>query len=174
MMCWNCSPPPTASADGISAGRCSSITSRTPRAGSARRTAATAPKAKTADSDIDRYVMLNETQLLAGAQAGGRVERPHVLHRRQRPRPDQSRSRARGPRGPQSQSRIWPSHLLLPGALDSRSSALELKEAGVDRINHNLNTSRRFYPEICTTHTYQDRLETLGSQAKPASNCAAD
>ncbi len=39
--------------------------------------------------------------------------------------------------------------------------ALQLKEAGVDRINHNLNTSRRFYPEICTTHTYEDRLETL-------------
>lgn len=39
--------------------------------------------------------------------------------------------------------------------------ARRLKEAGVDRINHNLNTSRRFYREICTTHTYDDRLETL-------------
>lgn len=39
--------------------------------------------------------------------------------------------------------------------------AARLKEAGVDRINHNLNTSERFHPEICTTHTYQDRLETL-------------
>ena len=28
-------------------------------------------------------------------------------------------------------------------------------------MNHNLNTSRRFYPSICTTHTYDDRLETL-------------
>ena len=36
-----------------------------------------------------------------------------------------------------------------------------LKEAGVDRVNHNLNTSRRFYPEICTTHTFDDRLATL-------------
>jgi biotin synthase len=39
--------------------------------------------------------------------------------------------------------------------------AERLKAAGVDRINHNLNTSERFHPEICTTHTYQDRLETL-------------
>lgn len=39
--------------------------------------------------------------------------------------------------------------------------ARRLAEAGVDRINHNLNTSRRYYEEICTTHTYQDRLETL-------------
>jgi biotin synthase len=28
-------------------------------------------------------------------------------------------------------------------------------------VNHNLNTSRRFHPEICTTHTYDDRVETV-------------
>jgi len=39
--------------------------------------------------------------------------------------------------------------------------AQRLAEAGVDRINHNLNTSRRYYAEICTTHTYQDRIDTL-------------
>lgn len=39
--------------------------------------------------------------------------------------------------------------------------AQRLAEAGVDRINHNLNTSRRYYGEICTTHTYQDRIDTL-------------
>jgi biotin synthase len=31
----------------------------------------------------------------------------------------------------------------------------------VDRINHNLNTSREHYPSICTTHSFDDRLETL-------------
>jgi biotin synthase len=36
-----------------------------------------------------------------------------------------------------------------------------LKEAGVERVNHNLNTSRRYYPKICTTHTYDDRVETV-------------
>jgi biotin synthase len=39
--------------------------------------------------------------------------------------------------------------------------ARQLADAGVDRINHNLNTSRRYYAEICTTHTYEDRMETL-------------
>ena len=39
--------------------------------------------------------------------------------------------------------------------------ARRLAAAGVDKVNHNLNTSRRFYPEICSTHTYSDRLETL-------------
>jgi biotin synthase len=39
--------------------------------------------------------------------------------------------------------------------------ARELKACGVDRVNHNLNTSERFYGEICTTHTYADRVATL-------------
>ncbi|WP_077613185.1 biotin synthase BioB [Clostridium sp. Marseille-P2415] len=39
--------------------------------------------------------------------------------------------------------------------------AKKLKKAGVDRINHNLNTSRRFYPNICTTHTYQERISNI-------------
>jgi biotin synthase len=41
------------------------------------------------------------------------------------------------------------------------AKARALKEAGVDRVNHNLNTSERHYPEICTTHTYADRVATL-------------
>ena len=43
----------------------------------------------------------------------------------------------------------------------TEEAARRLKEAGVDRYNHNLNTSERFYPQICTTHTYQDRIQTL-------------
>jgi biotin synthase len=39
--------------------------------------------------------------------------------------------------------------------------AERLKAAGLDRVNHNLNTSQRFHSKICTTHTYQDRLRTL-------------
>jgi len=39
--------------------------------------------------------------------------------------------------------------------------AQKLKEAGVNRINHNLNTSRNFYPNICTTHTYEERIANI-------------
>jgi biotin synthase len=39
--------------------------------------------------------------------------------------------------------------------------AQRLKACGVDKVNHNLNTSERFYSEICTTHTWQDRMDTL-------------
>jgi biotin synthase len=36
-----------------------------------------------------------------------------------------------------------------------------LKESGVECYNHNLETSRRFFPSVCSTHSYDDRLETL-------------
>lgn len=46
------------------------------------------------------------------------------------------------------------------GLLDEKKAKV-LKEAGLDRLNHNLNTSERHYSKICTTHTYADRLNTL-------------
>ena len=39
--------------------------------------------------------------------------------------------------------------------------AVQLKEAGLGELNHNLETSRRFFPEVCTTHSYDDRINTL-------------
>jgi biotin synthase len=39
--------------------------------------------------------------------------------------------------------------------------AKKLKNAGVDRINHNLNASEKFYPNICTTHTYKERIDNI-------------
>ena len=45
----------------------------------------------------------------------------------------------------------------------SPGQARELKDAGLDYYNHNLDTSEAFYGEIITTRTYQDRLDTLGA-----------
>ena len=45
----------------------------------------------------------------------------------------------------------------------TKDDARRLKEAGVDRINHNLNASERFHPQMVTTHSYQDRLATISN-----------
>ena len=45
----------------------------------------------------------------------------------------------------------------------SPEQARRLAAAGVDKVNHNLNTSERFYGEICSTHTYGDRISTLAA-----------
>jgi biotin synthase len=63
--------------------------------------------------------------------------------------------------------------LCLSIGLMNREQADELKSAGAGWINHNLNTSRRFYPEICTTHTYDDRVETIENvRAAGLSTCS--
>ena len=43
----------------------------------------------------------------------------------------------------------------------TKEQAVKLKELKVKRYNHNLETAKSKFPEICTTHTYQDRLDTL-------------
>jgi biotin synthase len=48
------------------------------------------------------------------------------------------------------------------GIIKNQRVADRLKEAGVECYGHNLETSRRFFPRTCTTHTYNDRLETIG------------
>ena len=48
----------------------------------------------------------------------------------------------------------------------SDSQAERLKEAGLTAYNHNLDTSRRHYPEVITTRTYDDRLNTLRAVSK--------
>ena len=42
----------------------------------------------------------------------------------------------------------------------SKSQLLELKKSGIDSYNHNLETSERYYKEICTTHAWSERYET--------------
>lgn len=42
-----------------------------------------------------------------------------------------------------------------------REQAFRLKEAGVDRFNHNLETSERHFSKVCSTHTYEDRVRTI-------------
>jgi biotin synthase len=45
----------------------------------------------------------------------------------------------------------------------STTEARQLKEAGVTAYNHNIDTSPEYYPEIVTTHTFQDRLNTISA-----------
>jgi biotin synthase len=48
------------------------------------------------------------------------------------------------------------------GIIKSQTVADRLKEAGLECYGHNLESSRRFFPQHCTTHNYDDRVETIG------------
>ena len=54
-------------------------------------------------------------------------------------------------------------HLRLDGSLGNLTAEQirKLRAAGMRRFNHNLQCSREFYPEIVSTHTYDERMETL-------------
>lgn len=43
----------------------------------------------------------------------------------------------------------------------TEDQVLRLLDAGVDKVNHNLETSRRYFPSVCTTHTFDERWQTL-------------
>ena len=54
----------------------------------------------------------------------------------------------------------------------TEEAAKRLKDAGVTAYNHNIDTSPEYYPSIVTTHTFQDRLNTIGhAQAAGMSVC---
>ena len=42
----------------------------------------------------------------------------------------------------------------------TEEQAKALADAGLKRFHHNINTCRSYYPEICTTHTFEDRVNT--------------
>lgn len=56
----------------------------------------------------------------------------------------------------ESRIKLCASHGLL-----SDEAFVKLKNAGVDRYHANIETSRRNFPNICTTHTYQDKCENI-------------
>ena len=55
----------------------------------------------------------------------------------------------------------YPMRVCTTLGLLNEDQAQQLKAAGVDRINHNLNTAESHHEEICTTHGFQDRLSTV-------------
>src|SRR5262249_35991301 len=47
------------------------------------------------------------------------------------------------------------------GIIKKQQIADRLRDSGLECYNHNLETSQRFFPNVCTTHTYEDRLQTI-------------
>lgn len=111
-------------------------------------------------ADIDRYGLLPRQNMVEGARraAGARAQRYCVVISGRSPLDREINEIAEAVR---SIKRELPIQVCCSLGLLSEGQARTLKTAGVDRINHNLNTSEAFHPAICTTHSFQDRLATL-------------
>ncbi len=117
-------------------------------------------QSKVSEAEIPRYNLLNAEKLLDGARlAHERGSKTYCIVISARA-PNEREIDAITEIVPRIKERFGLNVCACLGLLTA-DHAQRLKACGVDKVNHNLNTSERFYPEICSTHAYGDRLETL-------------
>ena len=109
---------------------------------------------------IDRYNLLPKSQMIEGARraAASKAQRYCIVISGRSPLDREIEEIAGAVRAIKGQ---LPIQICCSLGLMNEAQAMRLKAAGVDRVNHNLNTSEAFHGSICTTHTFDDRLATI-------------
>lgn len=117
-------------------------------------------QARAATADIKPYALKPVAELLAEARAASEAgaSRYCIVMSGRGPSPKRVQQLAQVIHAVKTE---YPMEVCLSVGLLDAAGARVLKAAGLDRLNHNLNTSEAYYPNICSTHTYQDRMETL-------------
>ncbi|MBS0210552.1 MAG: biotin synthase BioB [Planctomycetes bacterium] len=117
-------------------------------------------QSKVSDAEIPRYNLLTRDKLMDGARvAAERDSKTYCIVISARS-PNEREMRAITTVVPEIKQKYSLKICACLGLL-TPEQAQELKACGVDKVNHNLNTSEANYGNICTTHTYQDRIDTL-------------
>jgi len=117
-------------------------------------------QSKVSEAEIPRYNLLNREKLLDGARiAAERGSKTYCIVISARG-PNEREMAAITSIVPEIKRKFDLNICTCLGLL-SPEQAQQLKECGVDKVNHNLNTSEEFYGQICSTHAYADRLNTL-------------
>lgn len=119
-------------------------------------------QSKVSDAEIPKYNLLSKEKLLEGARlAAERNSRTYCIVISARG-PNEREIHAMETIVPQIKEQYDLKICACLGLLTSEHAA-RLQACGVDRVNHNLNTSSNFYEEVCSTHTWDDRVETLNN-----------
>ena len=116
-------------------------------------------QSKVSEAEIPRYNFLSRDKILDGARlAAERKSKTYciVISARE---PNEREMQAVETLVPQIKQQYDLEICACLGLL-STEQAQRLKACGVDKVNHNVNTSPEHYADICTTHTYEDRLAT--------------
>ncbi len=122
-------------------------------------------QAKTSTADIHPYPIKSSDEMLAearAAHAAGAHRYCMVFAGRGLENPKSSRLKQLTDAVKRIKAEV-PVEVCVSAGLLSEAAAADLADAGVDRYNHNLNTSPRNYATICSTHTYEDRQNTLAA-----------
>ena len=115
---------------------------------------------KDSDSAIRKYAMKSDEAILAEAEAAAAAGASRYCMVLSGRGPTIERTKRIAGLVSEIKSR-WPIEVCLSAGLLGDEHAQILKRAGLDRMNHNLNTSERRYNEITSTHSYADRVATL-------------
>ncbi|HEY2839472.1 MAG TPA: biotin synthase BioB, partial [Pirellulales bacterium] len=117
-------------------------------------------QSKISTADIPKYNLLSRDKLLEGARmAAEQQARTYCIVISARG-PSEREMEAVETIVPEIKQRYNVKICACLGLL-TPDQAERLKACGVDRVNHNLNTGENYYGDICTTHTFADRLDTL-------------
>lgn len=119
-------------------------------------------QSKTSDAEIPKYNLLNTEKLLDGARIASEQDAKTYCIVISARGPNEREIKAVEEIVPQIKSKYDLKICACLGLLKP-DQAKRLKECGVDRVNHNLNTGADHYEKICTTHSYQDRIDTLNA-----------
>jgi biotin synthase len=116
-------------------------------------------------AQLRKYPMKESAEILEGAERAARAgaSRYCIVSSGRGPTLEQARRLGEIVR---SVKQRFPIEVCLSVGLLGEEQARILAEAGLDRLNHNLNTSESRYPEICSTHSYADRVRTLSAAKK--------
>ncbi|MEK6247927.1 MAG: biotin synthase BioB, partial [Planctomycetales bacterium] len=117
-------------------------------------------QSKVSEAEIPKYNLLNEKRLLDGAREASQLGSKTYCIVISARGPSDREMEAVTAIVPKIKEQYDLKICACLGLLDQQQ-ADALKSCGVDRVNHNLNTSQQHYGQICTTHTYQDRVDTL-------------
>ena len=119
-------------------------------------------QSKVSDAEIPKYNLLSRDKLLKGAEIAAEREAKTFCIVISARGPNEREMTAVETIVPEIKQRFGLDICACLGLLNDEQ-AQRLKACGVDRVNHNLNTSDSHYESICSTHSYQDRVETLKS-----------
>jgi len=118
------------------------------------------PQNKDSDSGIRKYAMKSDDEIFAEAANAANLgaSRYCMVLSGRGPTLDRTRHLAEVIR---EVKRRHPIEVCLSAGLIEDEHARVLADAGLDRLNHNLNTSESHYDTICSTHSYEDRMQTI-------------
>ena len=111
-------------------------------------------------NDVERYDMQTVETIVAGAQAAAdrNAKRYCMVSSTRSPNPNELETICEATI--QIKQKYPNLEICSSLGLLDENKAMKLKDAGVDRFNHNLETSKNFFPEVVTTHDFEERVNT--------------